>query len=70
MNSSYLKSNLPIVVDDEMFLRQKLDQRTDEMLFGVFSVFQMSEWATANLKAVEKSMAKLLETISDKVREL
>lgn len=68
MRSSFLKRSLPIVVDDKLFLRQELDQRTDEMLFGVYSIYHMSEFATANLKALERSMAKLLETISDKVR--
>ena len=66
--SSHLKKDLPIIIDSKLFLKQTIDSRTDEMLFGLYSVFEMAEFATANLNALEESMSKLLEVISDKVK--
>ena len=64
---SNLKKDLPIIIDTKLFVKQTIDNRSDEILYGVYSIFEMAEFATANLNALEDSMSKLLEVISDKV---
>lgn len=70
MFKKHLRKDLPIIVDTNLFISQKLDKRTDEFLFGVYSVLEMAEFATSNLTSLEISMRKLINTISDKVEDL
>lgn len=50
-----------------MFGEQTISQKTDEMIFGIFSIYEMSEFISSNLKILRKSMKDFISMISNKV---
>lgn len=63
----FIDDDLPYFVNEDIFQKQKLTNKTDELIFGIYSIFDMGEFISFNLKSLQKSMKDFLSVISEKV---
>ena len=67
MYRDYIDDSLPYVINKSKFGLQELNGRTDELIFGIFSIYEMGEFVSSKLTTVKNSMRNFIEIIADKV---
>jgi hypothetical protein len=70
MYHEFLNDSIPWVIDKTLFSTQILDERTDEHIFGIYSIYEMGEFISSSLKSLRLSMIKMIEVISNKVNQI
>jgi hypothetical protein len=67
MYREFINDSLPIIISKTLFSVQNIDERSDEFIFGIYSIYEMGEFISSSLKSLRNSMLKLIATISNKV---
>lgn len=62
-----LKSNLPLVINKFIFGQNEITEKTDEMIHGIYSIREMSEFISSRLDSVKKKMDEFIDVILNKV---
>lgn len=62
-----LKSDLPLVINKYLFGQTEITEKSDEMLYGIFSIREMSEFVSSRLDGVKKKMDEFIDVILMKV---
>ena len=67
MYREFLNESIPWIINKTLFSKQTMDERTDELIFGIYSIYEMGEFISSSLKSLRNSMVKMIETIGQKV---
>jgi hypothetical protein len=70
MKKIFLNPNLPFVIERSLFNHNHLSKKTDEILFGIYSIYLMGEFISSNLKITSNIMMNVLNSIINKVSAL
>ena len=65
MFREFINYDMPIIINKTLFGNQPLNERTDELIFGIYSIYEMGEFVSSSLKGLRISMNKMLKAIAD-----